>query len=114
MPIWQEILLQVVVTGLTVLLVLAGFYRWVLRPYLDRKVEELKEVGQGVENRVREGVRDGVREGVMDLPESTLKESTRFGSGLVENGLSSFLGSVDAQGREGSGPARPGKSASGE
>ncbi|TBW54786.1 hypothetical protein EZI54_13020 [Marinobacter halodurans] len=99
MAIWQEILIHIAVTAVTVLVVLTGFHRFVLRPYLDRKVEELNAAGDRVEQRVRQGVREGVKDGLMELPESTFKESTRtflkFGSGLVENGLSSFLGTFD-------------------
>lgn len=97
MAFWQEILIMILATALTVLAVLAGFYRFVLRPYLDRKVAELKAAGDDVEGRVANGIRAGVTQALMDLPESTLKESTRtflkFGSGLMENGLSNFLGS---------------------
>ena len=96
MAFWQQLLIQVAVTGLAVLLVLAGFYRLVLRPYLDRKVRELREVAEDIEPRVTRGVKTGVSETLRELPESTMRDSTkqflRFGSGLMENGLSSFLG----------------------
>lgn len=108
MAIWQDILVHIVVTAITVLVVLAAFYRFVLRPYIDLKVEELKAAGDRVEQRVRQGVKEGVQEGLVDLPESTFKESTRtflkFGSGLVENGLSSFLGSFEDPERRDSRP----------
>lgn len=103
MAFWQEILILVLATAVTVLVILAGFFRFVLRPYLDRKVSELKAAGDQVEVRVADGVREGVKDALLDLPESTLKESTRtflkFGSGLMENGLSSFLGSFEESGR---------------
>ncbi len=92
------LLTQVVITALVVLGVLMGFWLKVVRPYLDRKVEELIEASRDIEPRVTRGVKAGVAESLRELPESTVKESTRqflkFGSGLFENGLSSFLGSA--------------------
>lgn len=86
------------VTGAVVLLVLAGFWYGLVRPHLDRKVKELIEASQEIEPKIRQGVREGVEETLRDLPESAANESTRqflrFGSGLFENGLSSFLGEV--------------------
>lgn len=96
MAFWQQLLIQIAATGLTVLLVLGGFYRWVLKPYLDRRLKELTDIAEGIEPRVIRGVKTGVSETLRELPESTMRDSTkqffRFGSGLVENGLSSFLG----------------------
>lgn len=96
MAFWELLLVQVAATGLTVLLVMAGFYRWVLRPYLDRKVKELADIAEGIEPRVARGVKTGVSETLRELPESTVRDSTnqvfKFGSDLMENGLSSFLG----------------------
>lgn len=92
------LLLQAIVVAATILLVLAGFWRWVVRPHLDRKVEELIAASREIEPRVTRGVRQGVSESLRELPENTVKESTRqflkFGSGLFENGLSTFLGSA--------------------
>lgn len=96
MAFWQQLLVQIGATGLTVLLVLAGFHRWVFRPYLDLKVKELAAIAEGIEPRVTRGVKTGVSETLRELPESTMRDSTkqflRFGSDLMENGLSSFLG----------------------
>lgn len=96
MAFWQQILIQIAATGLTVLLVLGGFHRWVLKPYLDRRLKELSDIAEGIEPRVTRGVKIGVSETLRELPESTMRDSTkqflRFGSGLMENGLSSFLG----------------------
>lgn len=96
MAFWQQILIQIAVTGLTVLLVLGGFYRWVVKPYLDRQVKQLADIAEGIEPRVTRGVKTGVSETLRELPESTMRDSTKqflkFGSGLMENGLSSFLG----------------------
>ncbi|WP_286219774.1 hypothetical protein [Marinobacter apostichopi] len=123
MPAWADIALQVLVIAVTVTLVLAGFWRFVARPHLDRKVAELIEATQGIEPKVTRGVKMGVSEAVRDLPESaldgTVRESTRqflkFGSGLFENGLSSFLGTASdlqresAQDREKPKPDAPSK-----
>lgn len=83
-------------TAVTVLLVLAGFWAGVVRPYLDKKVKEVIDEARQIEPGVKRGVREGVEETLRDLPETTMKESSRqfrrFGSGLFENGLSSFLG----------------------
>ncbi len=108
MPAWADIALQVLVTAVTVTLVLAGFWRYVARPYLDRKVAELIKATQDIEPKVTRGVKKGVSEAVRELPESaldgTVRESTRqflkFGSGLFENGLSSFLGTASDLERE--------------
>ncbi|MBW7469944.1 hypothetical protein QQF73_09190 [Marinobacter sp. M216] len=102
MPVWAVILIQVLATAFTVALVQAGFWGLVVRPYLDRKVAELIQASQEIEPNVTRGVKRGVEETIKGFPESaldgTVKESTRqflkFGSGLFENGLSSFLGSA--------------------
>lgn len=102
MPTWVAIATQVLATAVTVTLVLAAFWGLVVRPYLDRKVAELIQASQEIEPKVTRGVKRGVEETIRGLPESaldgTVKESTRqflkFGSGLFENGLSSFLGSA--------------------
>jgi hypothetical protein len=88
-------LLAVVVGAfLAVLLALAGFWLAVVRPYLDQKVSEVIEAAETIEPAVKRGVREGVEETLREFPETSLKESTRqvrkFGSGLFENGLSSF------------------------
>lgn len=105
MAFWQELLIQLLATAGVVLVVLAGFHRWVLKPYIDARVEELKKAGEQVEERVTRGVREGVKQSIVDLPESTLKDSTRtflrFGTDLMENGLSSFLGTYDDLQRRG-------------
>ncbi len=108
MPAWADIALQVLVTAVTVTLVLAGVWRFVARPHLDRKVAELIKATQDIEPKVTRGVKKGVSEAVRELPESaldgTVRESTRqflkFGSGLFENGLSSFLGTASDLERE--------------
>ncbi|MEX0603855.1 MAG: hypothetical protein WD623_16850 [Marinobacter sp.] len=93
---WQQLLIQIAATGLTVLLVLSGFHRWVIKPQLDRNVKEIAEIAETIEPRVTRGVKIGVSETLRELPESTMQDSTRqflrFGSDLMENGLSSFLG----------------------
>lgn len=105
MAFWQELLIQLLTTAATVAVVLAVFYRWYLKPYIDAKVEELKKAGEQVEERVTRGVREGVKQSIVDLPDSTLKDSTRtflrFGTDLMENGLSSFLGSYEDLQRRG-------------
>lgn len=105
MAFWQELLIQILVTATTVLVVLGLFHRWVIKPFINAKVEELKQAGEQVEERVSRGVREGVKQGVVDLPDSALKESTRtflrFGSDLMENGLSSFLGTYEDLQRRG-------------
>ncbi|WP_273203557.1 hypothetical protein [Marinobacter subterrani] len=108
MALWASITIQACVTAVAVLLTLWGFWRFVVRPYLDRKVLELIEASREVEPAVTRGVKKGVAETLRELPESaldgTVKESTRqflkFGSGLFENGLSSFLGSAADLDRE--------------
>lgn len=107
---WTEMAIQVAATAFSVVLVLAGFWRLVVRPYLDRKVAELVAAADDIEPKVTRGVKQGVSEAIRDLPETaldgTVKESTRqflkFGSGLFENGLSSFLGdAADLERRSG-------------
>ena len=102
MPFWLTLTLQLLATVGAVLVTLWGFWRFVVRPYLDARVAELIEAGREIEPAVTRGVKKGVADTIRDLPESaldgTVKESTRqflkFGSGLFENGLSSFLGSA--------------------
>lgn len=102
MSFWAMLGVQVVATAGVVLATLWGFWRLVVKPYLDLKVESLIEAGQAIEPAVHRGVKKGVAESLRELPETawdgTVKESTRqflkFGSGLWENGLSSFLGSA--------------------
>jgi hypothetical protein len=99
---WELIVIQVVATALIVSGVLWYFWAWIVRPYLDQRVAELIEAGREIEPAVVRGVKKGVADTIRELPESawdgTVKESTRqflkFGSGLFENGLSSFLGSA--------------------
>lgn len=102
MPLWATLVIQISATVGAVLVTLWGFWRFIVRPYLDAKVAELIEAGREIEPAVTRGVRKGVADTIRELPESaldgTVKESTRqflkFGSGLFENGLSSFLGSA--------------------
>lgn len=102
MSFWTMLTIQIVATAGVVLMTLWAFWRLVVRPYLDQKVASLIEAGQAIESAVSRGVKKGVAESLRELPETawdgTVKESTRqflkFGSGLFENGLSSFLGSA--------------------
>ena len=98
MSFWLMLTVQVVVTGLVVLAVLAGFWFGVVRPYLDRRVKEILEAAEEVEPKVTRGVKKGVSDAIVGFPELGARESTRqflkFGSGLFETGLSSFLGSA--------------------
>lgn len=98
------LVIQALVTIAAVLSALAIFWFGVVRRHLDRRVEEIIEAARLIEPGVKKGVRQGIEETLKELPESTVKESTRqflrFGSGLVENGLSSFLGDVPGQDRK--------------
>ncbi len=98
------LVIQAGVTAATVFSVLAVFWFVVVKPHVDRKVEEVILASREIEPAVKRGVRQGVEETLRELPESTAKESTRqflrFGSNLFENGLSSFLGDVPGQGRK--------------
>lgn len=96
MPFEWMLLAVVATTAVTVFLVMAGFWAGLVRPYLDKKVDEIIEAAKEVEPGVKRGIREGVEETLRELPETTMKESThqfrRFGTGLFENGLSSLLG----------------------
>lgn len=98
------LVIQAGVTAAAVLSVVAVFWFAVVKPHLDRKVEEVIQASREIEPAVKRGVRQGVEETLRELPESTAKESTRqflrFGSNLFENGLSSFLGDAPGQGRK--------------
>lgn len=98
------LLAVVAATAVTMLVVLAGFWAGVVRPYLDKKVSEVVEAAEKIEPGVERGVREGMEETLREFPEATLKESSRqfrrFGSGLFENGLSSFLGDTPASSRK--------------
>ncbi|HTN35186.1 MAG TPA: hypothetical protein VL091_14365 [Marinobacter sp.] len=103
MPGWELVVSQVVATAFIIGGILWCFWAWVVRPHLDRKVAELIEASREIEPAVVRGVKKGVADTIRELPESawdgTVKESTRqflkFGSGLFENGLSSFLGNAE-------------------
>lgn len=102
MPLWATLTIQILLNVGALLVTLWGFWRFVVRPHLDAKVAELIEASREIEPAVTRGVKKGVADTIRELPESaldgTVKESTRqflkFGSGLFENGLSSFLGSA--------------------
>lgn len=102
MPLWATLTIQILLTVGALLVSLWGFWRFVVRPHLDAKVAELIEASREIEPAVTRGVKKGVADTIRELPESALdgsvKESTRqflkFGSGLFENGLSSFLGNA--------------------
>lgn len=104
MDLGWTLVIQALITAATVLAVLVAFWFGAVRPYLDRKVEEILETAREIEPRVKKGVREGLEETLRELPENTVKDSTRqflrFGSGLVENGLSSFLGDVPGADRK--------------
>lgn len=95
---------QALVTIAAVVSALAVFWFAVVKPHLDRRVEEIIEAARAIEPGVKKGVQEGIEETLRELPENTAKESTRqflrFGSGLFENGLSSFLGDGPGQKRK--------------
>jgi hypothetical protein len=116
MPLWAAFSVQALVTAAAVLLTLWGFWCFVVRPYLDARVSELVAATREIEPAVTRGVKKGVADTLRELPESaldgTVKDSTRqflkFGSGLFENGLSSFLGTAaDLERNKRENPARP-------
>ncbi|TGN41622.1 hypothetical protein [Marinobacter confluentis] len=94
----------VAASAITVLLVLLGFWVFVIRPYLDARAKEIIAAAERIEPAVKRGVREGMEETLMELPETTLKESgrqvRRFGTGLFENGLSSLLGDAPNSSRK--------------
>ena len=96
---WQMILVNTVITVLLVGGLLAGFFYGILRPYLDKKIAELVAAADTLEGKVQRGAKAGIAEAFKELPETTLKGSTRqmakLGSELFENGLSAFLGSAE-------------------
>lgn len=98
MSFWIMLTIQVLATAVTLVIVLAGFWYLAVRPYLDSRVKEILEAAEEVEPKVTQGVKKGMSEAILEFPELGARESTRqfikFGSGLFENGLSSFLGSA--------------------
>lgn len=123
MPLWATLAIQISATVVAVLVTLWGFWRFVVRPYLDTRVAELIEASREIEPAVTRGVKKGVADTIRELPESaldgTVKESTRqflkFGSGLFENGLSSFLGNaadLERSGRNDAGKTSKGSTGS--
>lgn len=111
MAFWQTLLIHIVATAVTVTLVLSVFYWFILKPFLNRKVEQLIAATDQLEPKVRAGVKQGVSESLKELPDTAAKESTRqflrFGSDLFENGLSSFLGTAEDLARRSNGRERP-------
>lgn len=98
------LVIQALVTAAAVLSSLAVFWFAIVKPHLDRRVKEIIEAARAIEPGVKQGVRQGIEDTLKELPESAAKESTRqflrFGSGLFENGLSSFLGDVPGQNKK--------------
>ena len=102
MPVWAQILTQVLLTAATVTAVLFGFWFWVVKPWLAERIQELIDTANEIEPRVTSGVQKGVAESIRQIPQSAwdgaTRESTRqflkFGSNLFENGLSTFLGAA--------------------
>ncbi|MGQ7274827.1 hypothetical protein [Marinobacter sp. V034] len=111
MAFWQELIIQVIAVALTTLTVIALFFSLVVKPFLNRKVDEIRLISVQIDEKIREGVRSGVMQGLAEAPENTVRESTRaflrMGSGLMENGLSSFLGGAEASKPSGAGGTRP-------
>ncbi|MDG5499126.1 hypothetical protein [Marinobacter sp. BGYM27] len=111
MAFWQELIIQVIAVALTTLTVIALFFSLVVKPFLNRKVDEIRLISVQIDEKIREGVRSGVMQGLAEAPENTVRESTRaflrMGSGLMENGLSSFLGGAEALKPSGAGGTRP-------
>lgn len=102
MPVWAQILIQVLLTAATVTAVLFGFWFWVVKPWLAERIQELIDTANEIEPKVTSGVQKGVSESIRQIPQSAwdgaTRESTRqflkFGSNLFENGLSTFLGAA--------------------
>ncbi|SDW64104.1 hypothetical protein [Marinobacter mobilis] len=99
MAFWQQLLIQVAITSVVVISIITIFYCFFLKPFLNKKVQELIQASEAIEPKITAGVKRGVTESLRDIPEAAVKDSTRqflrFGSDLFENGLSSFLGTAD-------------------
>ncbi|MFV8571012.1 hypothetical protein ACNQ6O_07360 [Marinobacter sp. SBS5] len=121
MSIWVQVAIQVFVTVVAVVCVLAGFWYVIVRPWLSQKVQELIDALEEIEPRVTRGVHKGVMDAARKAPQSAWEGATKeparqvikFGSGLFENGLSSFLGGV-ADGQKSEANEDEGKSGTGE
>lgn len=106
---WQDLLIQFGITFVAAGLAFLVFFYGLVRPWLNRKVNALEREGRQMEQRVAEGVRSGIEQSLQELPENTVKESTRsfrrMGTGLMENGLSTFLGNGGNHSRGGDSPS---------
>lgn len=115
MAFWQQLLIQVGITSFVVISIITIFYSYYLKPFLNKKVQELIAASEAIEPKVTAGVKRGVAESLRDIPETAVKDSTRqflrFGSDLFENGLSSFLGTAEDLARRS--PVRRGDSTGG-
>ncbi|MFE8069788.1 hypothetical protein QQM79_01900 [Marinobacteraceae bacterium S3BR75-40.1] len=100
---YLTLLLQFVVTVVAVFVAAMLFHRLVLKPFLDAKVEDLRKISEEVEPRVQHGVKKGMRESLREIPETSWRDATRqvtrFGTELLEEGISTFLGGVEPQRR---------------
>ncbi len=78
-------------------LVLACRYWWQQkgRDQIERHVDEL---GDELQEKVRQGVKQGIQDGIDDLPKdvvrSTTRSMTQTGMDIVEEGISTLLGST--------------------
>lgn len=75
-----------------------GFYlvfKKVVKPELDRKLEEVNAIASTLEQRIGRGVQQGLKESIKAIPTATMKETTRsvvrMGADFVDNGLSNLF-----------------------
>jgi len=101
MDLISTLILQALVTGVVMAVVLWGFHRLILVPYMDRKVAELEAVAERVGRSVEADVNEGLTDMIREIPASSLTGTTRqmmrFGTDLVEGGISSFWGRPESR-----------------
>lgn len=89
------LLLQGLVTLLVVTLVVAGYHRWILRPELTRRDQAAKEAWERALTRLEMALDERFEQLQEDKSANSLAGTTRqfmrFGSELMEGGLSAFL-----------------------
>ena len=95
MNVWLQVVLTAFLTAGLVSVFVYFFFHSQVKPFLDNKVEDFRQISREMEDNIREGVRKGVNDSFRELPSNTVKETTRsvvkMGSGLVEGGISSIF-----------------------
>ncbi|MDX1589289.1 MAG: hypothetical protein R3296_10135 [Oleiphilaceae bacterium] len=105
------LLLQGLITLVLLAMVLAGYHFWLLRPELDRRDQALAEAHERSIRRIEAAMNERfdqllAEQGGRSLA-GTTRQFMRYGSELMEGGLSALLNEADYHPESGSGRKTP-------